>query len=147
MAKPELFDGSRDRVEPFIRSLVIYFTGRSEIPNEKKILFALSYMQTGRASGWADAQSKKIEKGEVVADFTGFIRQIRDRFRDPDLAATARSSIAQIRQRGRDIEDFLIEFEKYQEDCGYDEVTLMDIFKRGIDQYLVDRAYQMESLP
>jgi len=51
---PQPFDGTMKEMKSFISSLILYIYGRkAEFPsNESKIMFALSYIQGGKAQHW-----------------------------------------------------------------------------------------------
>jgi len=91
-ALPQLFDGMMKDTKSLVSSLILYIYGRNtEFPsNESKIMFALSYIQGGKAQYWKNEAINLIAAGqEPFKDFKDFIVQIGAQFSDPSPKATA----------------------------------------------------------
>ena len=83
LAQP--FDGMMKNTKSFVSSLILYIYGRkAEFPNnELKIMFALSYIQGGKAQYWKNEAINLIAAGqEPFKDFKKFTVQIEAQFGD-----------------------------------------------------------------
>jgi len=75
----------------FVSSLILYIYGRKAAfpSNELKIMFALSYIQGGKAQYWKNEAINLIAAGqELFKDFKDFIAQMEAQFGDPSPKAT-----------------------------------------------------------
>ena len=91
-APPQPFDGTIKDTKSFVSLLIFYIYGRkAEFPsNELKIMFALSYIQGGKAQYWKNEAINLIAAGqEPFKYFKDFIAQMEAQFGDLSPKATA----------------------------------------------------------
>ena len=88
-APPQPFDETMKETKSFISSLILYIYGRKAefLSNELKIMFALSYIQGGKAQYWKNEAINLIAAGQEL--FKDFITQLEAQFGDPSPKVTA----------------------------------------------------------
>jgi hypothetical protein len=80
--------------------------------------------------------------GRYPHDLDFFIEQLRETFGDPDEQLTAQQRLNKMKQeRGQRMEDFVIEFRQQARRSGYNDIALMDIFKRSIHPKILEKLY------
>ena len=115
---PEEFDGCSPRkLKSFLISCNHAFHVDPDTfrPHDKCVSYALSYLH-GSAQRHFDMQLKDEEDANFVPpdwlhDWTHFVKELRDMFRDPNAEATAEVDLDGLRMRtNQKFADFLIEF-------------------------------------
>lgn len=134
VAEPKDFDGKRENAEHFITQCELYFNSVPRVSDGQKISVALSHIRgTGSHAKWSDTQSRRINElhEEAIVTWADFVQSFDKRFGHPDKRQRAQNSIFKVRQHGT-ADDYIKDFEEYQDDTGYDEVALCHYFKAGI---------------
>jgi hypothetical protein len=140
-ALPSEFDGDRSKGPAFLRSCQTYILlcPGSFADDQTKILWALSYMKSGRAAKWA-ARIFKWEEENVgyvkFLDWDNFRSEFRKEFcpANSDAAAINKLESTTYYQRSRSVDDYLDEFLDLIAEAGYtDPKTLVVKFRRGLD--------------
>jgi hypothetical protein len=142
---PTVFTGDRTKTEQFIHETSLFLRLNSAIydTDEKKIVFALSFLSDGTASAWAQAWAKKEELG----DWAGFLAAFRDSFAPIDDAGAARTEMKALRH-GKDLGKYIAEFIMLKNRAGISDATvLIDYFISGLNPKLVDKIYSMTIVP
>ena len=86
-AKPESFDGSRDKAEQFIQSIHITMIMQLDTFSEEimKIQYALSFMQRRIVQVWAETKTNVVlSHTSTFSILMGLLACIERSFRDPD---------------------------------------------------------------
>jgi hypothetical protein len=107
IATPMPFHGERSKTDCFIHEVKIYMKGkpasfrdRSNIQEESKIMFALSYMKGGTAASWAERYMKRPafdplakpgqEKGTYQhTTYNDFVAELASAFKEHNKGETA----------------------------------------------------------
>lgn len=147
--KPDDFDGSRARVDYFIRQLKGYLAQEPNLHVEAQLNIALGFC-TGKIAGtWADRQANLIAENKEgrLLSLAEFEKKIRDTFGDPEKGSTARHQLQLLKQRGKPIEQFIIDFEMLEADAELDEVALIEQWKRAIDKHIWEKCYEALEIP
>jgi len=139
-ALPSEFDGERSKGPAFLRSCQTYvlLCPESFSDDQTKIIWALSYMKSGRAAKWA-ARVFKWEEDNGSAkflDWDDFKSDFRKEFcpANSDAAAINKLESAAYYQKSRSVDDYLDEFLDLIAESGYtDPKTLVVKFRRGLD--------------
>jgi hypothetical protein len=79
-APPQTFDGTMKDTKSFISSIILYIKGREPEfrTTESEIMFALSYMQGGKAQFWRNEAINQIAMGhEPFKSFQDFLENLR----------------------------------------------------------------------
>ena len=141
VATPPDFDGDRGRGRAFINSCNIYIrlcNGHFE-DDQAKILWALSYMKSGRAAKWADAIFRwEAQNPEAIRfiDWEDFVSEFQTHFYPVDAEASAVNVLesAGYYQKARSVDDYLDEFRNLIADSGYTDSKVVVVkFRRGLN--------------
>lgn len=148
VAEPKDFDGKRENSEHFINQCELYFQSIPRISDAQKITVALSRIRGGSHEAWAERQTKKINELDPTALLTwsDFKTAFEERFGHPDKQQRAQNAISKVRQHGT-ADDYIKDFEEYQDDTGYDDTALCHYFKAGMKPYFFDRITSYQSPP
>jgi hypothetical protein len=142
-AVPPDFDGDRTKGIAFLNACRIYLRlCPDEFPDEQtKIVWAMSYMKSGRAQRW----TARVFHWEDLSENSGCARFIdwedfRDEFRKDftpthaDAAAINKLESPSYHQMSRTLDDYLDEFQDLITDSGYtDPKTVVVKFRRGLN--------------
>jgi hypothetical protein len=142
-ACPPDFDGERSKGQAFLNSCQMYFRlCPDDFEDEQtKIMWAMSYMKTGRAAKWT-ARILQWEQNPENADCNRFFdwSDFRDEFRKEftpahsESTAISRLESTSYFQRARSLDDYLDEFQDLITDSGYtDPKTVVVKFRRGLN--------------
>ena len=149
VAEPKDFDGKRENAEHYLNQCELYFTSVHRISDAQKITVALSRIRgEGTAASWSERQAEKIRdwKDDAILTWADFKTQFLARFGHPDKAQRAQNSITKLQQRDS-AEDYIKEFEEYQEDTGYDDNALCFYFKKGMKPFFFDKITSFQTQP
>jgi hypothetical protein len=96
-------------------------------------------MKDGTAGTWADHLIKESEGlGDYGHTWLTFFATLKEKFADPDQGDTAHTKLKELKTRKKQTADeFVVAFEQYERESGYDEVTLIERFEEGLSQGLV----------
>lgn len=149
VAAPDVFDGTISKADTFISQLQLYFHGKRVYDNSDRIVTALSYMKGGTAGPWAKLKVKWLETLDPGAtlDWDAFVQDFRRTFGDPNPGGTARHKISQLKQGNHTADEYVASFRELKDETGYNDVALVEKFKKGLDQNLVDRIYHLPEMP
>ena len=154
-ASPPDFDGERTKGLAFLNSCQTYIRlCPEEFRDEQtKILWAMSYMKTGRASKWT-ARIFRWEQQPENSTSTRFLdwNDFRDEFKKEfcpaheDAVALNRLESSAYYQRNRSLDDYLDEFLDLVADSGYtDPKTIVVKFRRGLNSQIQNAVATMAS--
>jgi hypothetical protein len=140
-ALPNEFDGDRSKGPTFLRSCQTYalLCPESFSDDQTKIIWALSYMKSGRAAKWAARVFKWEEDNggsPKFLDWDDFKSEFRKEFcpAHSDAAAINKLESTAYYQKSRSVDDYLDEFLDLIAESGYtDPKTLVVKFRRGLD--------------
>lgn len=150
-ALPSEFDGDRSKGTAFLRSCqtYIFLCSESFSDDQTKIIWALSYMKSGRAAKWAARIFKWEEENEGYAkflDWDNFKSEFRKEFcpANSDAAAINKLESTTYYQKARSVDDYLDEFLDLIAEAGYtDPKTLVVKFRRGLDPQIQNAVATM----
>jgi hypothetical protein len=142
-APPPEFNGERTNGQAFLNSCQTYFRlCPDEFQDEQtKIVWAMSYMKTGRAAKWTARIFRWEELPENVNsnrffDWDDFSDEFRKEFTPAHAESTAVSRLESTAyfQKGRPLDEYLDEFQDLLADSGYtDPKTAVVKFRRGLN--------------
>src|SRR5882762_2253460 len=154
---PDVFDGKREKVEHFIRQCSLVFAGDpiNFLGYNNKITYTLSLIRGGLAQEWAGLkldQRTAVTNGEPNAvepfsSWADFAYQLEEHFGDPNKEETTQRKLREIKQGGRSLEDFIMDFQTYQMQTSYDEKALTSIFKQSMNQSILQTIYGFQHIP
>ncbi len=146
MARPEVFDGDRAKCRGFIRNIEVYiFVNAYQFPDEAtKVLYLLSYVQGKKVDNWKNTMTTRVlewtrtgERDEQVSSFRRICRSLQEAFGDPNPSDTAVTALTHLHQGSETAEDYVMKFNAYKDDTGYNDVALVELFKRGLNAGLL----------
>jgi hypothetical protein len=144
---PADFDGDRTKGKAFLTSCRTYIRLCPEAftDDDVKIVWALSYMKSGRAGRWAarefEYEAKSDPRHLRFLDWVDFEQQFRKDFTPLDEEATAINVLetAAYFQGRRSVDDYLDQFRDLVDDSGYtDPKTIVVKFRRGLDRRIAN---------
>jgi Retrotransposon gag protein/Zinc knuckle len=141
-ALPPDFSGDRAAGKAFLNACRTYIRlcpEAFEDDESVKILWAMSYMKTGRAARWAsrELEAEAREGNLRFLDWPDFEDEFRKDFLPLDAEAAAINTLETTAyfQGKRSVDDYLDQFKDLIEDSGYtDPKTIVVKFRRGLDR-------------
>ena len=140
---PPDFNGDRSNGKAFLTSCRTYIRLCPEAFDDEptKIVWAMSYMKSGRAGRWASREFEReasSEHGRLrFIDWPDFEEEFRKDFTPLDAEATAVNTLetSSYFQGKRTVDDYLDQFRDLIYDSGYtDPKTIVVKFRRGLDR-------------
>jgi len=147
IAETDVFDGSPAKVENFLYQCALYFASRVDPPtNSERIIYAFSFMKTGSAATWA---KRKLDEylGSTFPVWTVFAADFRTSFGDVDKQKTAQLKLPKITQGNASVDDYIVRFEEYEHDTGWNPIGLLPYFKAGLHPSIRKKIYTMATPP
>jgi hypothetical protein len=144
---PTDFDGDRAKGKAFLMSCRTYIRLCPEAfaDDDVKIVWALSYMKSGRAGRWAAREFEYEAKSESnnlrFLDWVDFEQQFRKDFTPLNEEATAINVLETTAyfQGRRSVDDYLDQFRDLIDESGYtDPKTIVVKFRRGLDRRIAN---------
>lgn len=132
MSDPEKFDGTKDKLRPFLTQLSLKLSETGSFPDEQaKLRYTI-----GRLEGVALEQvaNKVTPAGVNFESVEALLNVLTLAFDDPDRAATASQKLRTIRQKNRDFSEYYAEFQRYAADVNWDDAALLELLKGGLSQ-------------
>lgn len=145
--KPDNYDGDRAGLEVFLRSLKNYLSMYPESSEVQQVNVALSYMTTGVGGKWATRQAMTVGMTGGIQSMKEFEDKIREAFDDPERAVTARNKLQTILQAKRPVERYLVDFEMLEFDSQLEDISLVELFKNGLDDRVWAACHNDRPLP
>jgi hypothetical protein len=156
MARPAVppdFDGDRAKGKAFINACLTYFRlCPKEFQDEQtKIVWAMSYMKTGRAQKWTDRMFQWEQQNPGSNKFFGwsdFVDEFKKDFTPAhaDTLAVNRLETSAYFQKARSLDDYLDEFQDLITESGYtDPKTIVVKFRRGLNPQIQNAVATMAS--
>lgn len=137
MGAPERYAGDPESCNPFLTNCSILFalqpyTFASE---EARVAFTINHL-TGRARLWGTAEWER--RTPACSSFQAFAAELRKvfgvAFRGPDAAG----GLLGLRQEGRTVADYAIDFRTQARQSDWNEAALCDAYLLGLRDYIKD---------
>ncbi|PFH45088.1 hypothetical protein AMATHDRAFT_163090, partial [Amanita thiersii Skay4041] len=156
---PPFYDGSMATCEAFINACRIYIAAK---PREfgditAKIMWILSYMQTGMAQQFRDAFLVFMNTEEFRTEFLQaapgtdpteiLYRNIYQAFGDPNKQATAILELTTMKQGTKSAEEHVQCFKQAYSRSGYQQMAGIHELKRSLNTPLLDKCMSVPELP
>jgi hypothetical protein len=149
-APPQPFDGTMKETKSFISSVQLYIKGREPEfrTAESKIMFALSYIQGGKAQFWRNEAIKEIAAGhKPFKSFEEFLQRLETQFGDPNPKATATGKLKTMRQGAQSADEFILQFKSEATQTDLGDVALIEYLKAGLNSSLFKSIYRLPVMP
>ncbi|KDQ24119.1 hypothetical protein PLEOSDRAFT_1086421 [Pleurotus ostreatus PC15] len=98
---------------------------------------------TGKVLEW----TRTRVPDEQVSSFRRICRSLQEAFGDPNPWDTAITALAHLHQGSDMAEDYVMKFNAYKDNTGYNDVALVELFKRGLNAGLLTWIYGRRPLP
>lgn len=145
--KPDNYDRDCASLEVFLRSLKNYLTMYPESSEVQQVNVALLYMTTGVGGKWATRQAMTVGMAGGIQNMKEFKDKIREAFDDPERVVTARNQLQTISQGRRPVERYLVDFEMLEFDSQLEDISLVELFKNGLDDRVWAACHNDHPLP
>jgi len=137
---PDKYYGDRTGLEDWITQVEIYFTFYP-VPGNKKTLLASTFLR-GRAQHWLKPNLRKYlenggDPGGIFTNFGIFKEELRRVFGISNEKQTAKRVIQHLQQK-TSAADYAARFQEYANLIGWDDASLMTMFKRGLKENVKD---------
>jgi hypothetical protein len=149
-APPQTFDGTMKDTKSFISSIILYIKGREPEfrTTESKIMFALSYIQGGKAQFWRNEAINQIAAGhKPFRSFSEFLERLEMQFGDPNPKATAVGKLKTMRQGGLSADEFILQFKAEASQTELGDAALIEYLKAGLNASLFKSIYRLPVMP
>ena len=111
-------------------------------------MFALSYIQGGKAQFWRNEAINQIAVGnKPFATFKEFLERLEAQFGDPNPKATANAKLKTMRQGSLMADEFILQFKAEASQMDMGEAMLVEFLKAGLNPSLFKSIYQLPSMP
>jgi hypothetical protein len=162
---PTAFTGEASQVSTFLAEMIFYFRILNITDNTMKINYALSFIRGGdknAATTWADAQRKAILAHEEYATenptvtnpyphpfttWSQFQDALMSHFSLRDVAEEAILNLQLLEQENKSCDEYLVMFKNYAMTTGFNEIALLEEFKRGLNKGLLQRVQMSYPVP
>jgi Retrotransposon gag protein/Zinc knuckle len=152
-ASPPEFDGDRAKGMAFLNSCQTYFRlcPREFADEQTKIVWAMSYMKSGRAQKWTTRifrwENENSGQAKFI-DWDDFTSEFKTEFTpaQADALAINRLESSAYYQKNRSLDDYMDEFQDLIADSGYtDPKTTVVKFRRGLNPLIQNAVATMAS--
>lgn len=149
---PKPFDGNRNNLASFIQDIYVYLTLNRHIydSQEKKIIFALSYLTEGTAKAWKEAFLGEIlsQRPANFGTYEEFITRLQTAFSASDVEGEARAQLRQLKQGKSTADEYISEFWIL---AGRSKITddkaLIEYFMEGIHTSILAKIFALDKIP
>jgi Retrotransposon gag protein len=134
----------------FISSIILYIKGcEPEFhTTESKIMFALSYMQGGKAQFWRNEVINQIAMShEPFKSFQDFLEKLEAQFGDPNPKATAVGKLKTMCQGSLSMDEFMLQFKAEASQIDLGDAALIEYLKAGLNLSLFKSIYRLPVMP
>jgi hypothetical protein len=147
---PTDFHGARKLTTKFLQEVEMYICTNVEIYNteEKKVLFALSFMNGGVAGSWKQGKTATYLKAGTFGTFKDFKAAVKTAFTPIDDEGVAKTELQTLRQGKKRIEEYIVQFTIIATHTGLTEDSvLIKYFIDRLHSKLMERIYTMKKPP
>jgi hypothetical protein len=145
VAKPDEFHGDPKDVDKFLYQCNLYLQ-LEPYTDRQKIAFAMSYMKSGSALRWAEMMMKAMQT-QPLYTWRNFQTNLSKAFSDTDRHATARLEIDNVKQGSNSVDEYNIRFTEVAMLTEYDELALIEKYKRGLKEAILSKMYSLPTMP
>jgi hypothetical protein len=147
---PTDFHGARKLTTKFLQEVEMYIHANAEIYNteEKKVLFALSFMNGGVAGSWKQGKTAAYLKARSFGTFEDFKAAVKTIFTPINDEGVAKTELRTLRQGEKRIEEYIAQFTIIAARTGLTEDSaLIKYFIDGLHSKLMERICTMKKPP
>ena len=133
---PDPFDGNLDKCRGFVFQCGLVFSQCARLfPSDNfKINYIISLLR-GKALAWAQANASARLDSLSLAEFLTRFKRVFDR---PNHAGCAGDRLLTLRQGGRSVAEYAVEFGTLATESEWNEPALLCVFRRGLNDSVRD---------
>jgi len=149
---PKEFSGAQHETTSFLQDISLYLTLNHDVYDDdnKKIVFALSFMNKGSAQAWKESFiiEKTNRNGTIsFGTWNACKKAIEDAFLISDIPGNARAKLRTLRQTGS-ANEYVGQFRILaQRSKITDDAALIEYFMEGLKPKLLEKIYALETIP
>ncbi|KAF5337951.1 hypothetical protein D9611_015024 [Ephemerocybe angulata] len=163
--EPEPFNGELEQVMPFLAHVHLYLNAIGEVDDRRRIIYALGLIgrSTNRsATNWADTMRQRLWFEEIqrlgaetqpnldtvvpiFGDWRDFMKKFKAHFLPMGVEEFSRNTLDALTMRNKTCADYTLQFDRYASEAGYDDITLLKMYREGLARGL--RRKVVESYP
>jgi hypothetical protein len=147
---PSDFTGERTKTNRFIQECKLYLRVNNTRydTDEKKVIFALSFMNGGSAGSWKEGKTAECITNNNFGTWAGFKQELLLHFSPVDDAGVARTEIRELKQGSRPVEEYISEFRILAHRVQFNsEPMIIEYFMQGLNPTLLEKVHTMEKVP
>ena len=111
-------------------------------------MFALSYIQGGKAQYWKNEAINLIAAGqELFKDFKDIIAQMEAQFRDLSPKVTTIGKLKTLQQGSSSVDEYILQFKAEASQTDLADTALVEYLKAGLDPMLFKSIYRLPVMP
>jgi hypothetical protein len=151
--QPKPFNGKRDEVDDFLQDVSLYLEINSEIydTDEKKIAYALTFMNEGDAKSWKAAflRDAKRPRGLDLGSWTQFLTDVETAFAPYDAPGDALEELTTLKMGTNTIEDHIAKYKTLLARSGVLETSpsAIDYFRKTLNIPLQRKLLDLPTPP
>ena len=105
-------------------------------------------MQEGTADMWKENVMEELETGELEYESAEeFLTSLKKEFGGGEEELVKAAELRKLEQGGRTMEEFVQEFKRTARDSRYEERSLVEEFKRGMNGAIREKLMEVENQP
>ena len=137
MGIQERYEGDPEGCSPFLTNCSILFALQpyTFATEEARVAYAITHL-TGRARLWGPAEWER--RTPACSSFQVFTSELQRVFAVPSRGLDHHDSLFGLRQGGRTVADYSIDFRTRVHRSGWNTVAQCDAFLEGLDEYVKD---------
>ena len=153
LGQPSTFDGNPKKARAWINNTQLYLLINKDIynHNDKRIVFALSFMKEGAAGLWAltKTETTLANNPPGFRTWANFLKKFSDSFILENTREQAIAWLSTTKVNNKiDILDYILKFKNNTTLSGItNQNILINFFSRGIPTQLIRRIYSMDTIP
>ena len=151
IASPSPFTGDPEKTRKFLQDVELYIRINSALydTDEKKIIFALSFMKGGTAVGWSESYINAALTASNFGTWEDFKKEIEKAFSPIDSEGTACLKLKYLKQGEKQpVNEHISQFCILISKCRItDNKALVDYFMDGLTRKLLEKIHLMQNMP
>ena len=151
---PDEYDGKTETAQAWLDSVCLYLLINQALYHDdnRKIAYALSYMQKGSAATWAKVRRQQGFANQSFGTFAVFKSDIEKAFGNANTQQEAMNWLTTTRiATGEQLQEYINQFKLNVVRAKYDEIkdtaTLISYFSTGIPVRIMQRVQAMDNVP
>ena len=134
---PGWFDGDQMKFEDWWREIQLYLKSNRVMEINDRITAILACLREGIVGIYIQKKLNELDKELVTQDWNDFVKEIKTMFSDKTKAVNAEWRIESFKQEKKNTADFMIEFEVLAMKANIDELHVIFLLKKNVQQDII----------